>query len=140
MDKLLRAVMAATELGAFYENARSRPRRIILALAAGWVASLFALLALLWFDAALWFYCEPRLGAPIAALIAGGALLLAALIAILVILIGSQRREPPAASPAFDAQALAGAAVELDRFVREHKALILAGAAVAGLVFGTRKK
>lgn len=141
MDKLLRAALAATELGAFYETARSRPRQIVVALALGWIASLFGLLALLWFDAALWFYCAPRLGAPIAALIAGGALLLAALIAVLVILLVNQRREPAApAAPAFDAQALAGAAKQLDGLMREHKGLILTAAALAGLAFGTQRK
>jgi hypothetical protein len=140
VDKLLRAVLAATELGGLYETARSRPRRIVLVLVAGWVASVFALLALLWCDAALWFYCEPRLGAPIAALIAGGALLLAALIAVLIILLSSRRRDPPPVTAPFDARALAGAATELNGYVREHKGLVLAAAALAGLVLGSQKK
>jgi hypothetical protein len=141
MDKLLRAALAATELGALYETARAKPRHIAAALLAGWIAAIFGILALLWFDAALWFYCEPRLGAPIAALISGGALLLAALVAVLTIVLPRSRQPVPAPIPAIDAQALAaGAARELSGLVREHKGLVLAAAALAGLVLGSPKK
>ncbi|MGH6981600.1 MAG: hypothetical protein ACREFC_10370, partial [Stellaceae bacterium] len=118
--------------------ARSRSRHIVLVLAIGWIAALFGLLALMWFDAALWLYCEPRLGAPVAALIAGGALLLAAVVAAIAIFL--LRREPPPVASPIDARALAAAAGDLDGFVREHKGTILIAAALAGLVLGTQKK
>jgi hypothetical protein len=137
MDRLLRAALAATELGARYESARAKPRQILTALAIGWVAALFAIAALFWFDLALWFYCEPRLGAPVAAVIAGGALLLAALAAVLAILLARGRKPAPAAAPAIDPQAIAGIARELNGFVREHKALLLVAAALAGAVLGS---
>jgi hypothetical protein len=140
MDRLLRAAAAAMELGARVEHARAQSGHIVAVLLAGWIAAIFGILALLWFDAALWFYCEPRLGAPIAALISGGALLFAALVAVLAIVL-SRSREPVLQLPPIDPQALAaGAARELSGLVREHKGLILAGAALAGLVLGVQKK
>jgi hypothetical protein len=139
MDRLLRAALAATQLGARIEHARARSGRIVAVLLAGWIAAIFGILALLWFDAALWFYCEPRLGAPIAALISGGALLVAALVAVLAIVLSRSRKTPP--PPTVDAQALAaGAARELSGLIREHKGLVLAGAALAGLVLGSQNK
>lgn len=141
MDKLLRAALAATELGALYEGVRARPRHIILAVVLGWIAAMFGILALLWFDAALWFYCLPRLGPPIAALIAGGALLLAALIAVLVILLtrqpSSQSAPVPGLGAGIDARALAR---ELTGFVREHRGAILIASALAGVILGSNQK
>jgi hypothetical protein len=139
MNGLLRAALAATELGALYENARAKSGHVLAVLLVLWVAAIFGILALLWFDAALWFYCEPRLGAPIAALISGGALLFAAVVAVLTIVL-SQARAPAAAPAAIDSQALAGAARELGGLVRDHKSLLLVGAALAGLVFASSQK
>ena len=137
MDKLLRVALAAMELGAHYENAHARFRPILTAVVAGWVAAAFGILALLWFDAALWFYCQPRLGAPVAALIAGGALLLLALIALLPIaLLRSGGAQAPADGVGAGALA-AGAARELNELVRGHKGAIMIAAALAGLVLGS---
>ncbi len=136
MDKLLRAALAATQFNAIYGRIRAEARSLLIAAVAGWIALVFAILALLWFDAALWFYCVPRLGPAIAALIAGGALLLVALVAALVI-VWSRSRPARAVPPPPANLAAANAIHELNGFVREHKGLVLIAAALAGVVVGS---
>jgi hypothetical protein len=140
MDKLLRAALAASRLSLAYRAARAKLVRALTAAVAGMVAALFFLLALLWFDAALWFYCAPKLGAPIAALIAGGAFVLVAVIAMLVIVLsGASRpaaeRVPPLAAPQVPPDLLR----DMNGFVRRHQGTILLATALAGLLFGSTR-
>lgn len=142
MNTILNAAAAGMRLGGVYDRVQIKLRYAATAAVAGMVAGGFIVIALLWFDVALWFYCAPRLGAAIAALICGGAFLLGALIAVLVIVLArpiAPRPRPRDASAATDALA-ASAIHELNGFVRDNQTTILIAAALAGLVFGSRPK
>jgi hypothetical protein len=143
MNGLLRLALTATGTGALVETARVKSRRIVVAAVCGWIAATFVIAALLWFDIALFLYCEPRLGAWIAALVSGGALIVVALLAMLPMAMQSRpaRTPPPQpiASPAFPANELAAKAVrEANNLFREHKGTIIVAAALAGLLLSTR--
>jgi hypothetical protein len=143
MDKLLRAALAASRLSLLYRTAHAKLMRAVTTAAAGLVAGLFFIFGLLWFDAALWFYCAPKLGNPIAALIAGGAFVLVAVIAVLVIVLSgggsnaSVKRAypPPPAGPGIPPDLLR----DMNGFVRRHQGTILLATALAGLLFGTTR-
>ncbi|HEX4113447.1 MAG TPA: hypothetical protein VH020_13000 [Stellaceae bacterium] len=135
---LLRAAVSAQELRLFYDSARAKARRLVVALVAGAIAGIFALAAVIWLDIALWFYCEPRLGAPISALIAAGALLLVALLALIPLALTSARPRPRRAV-AMDAPT-AAALHDVAELVKRNKGAVIIAAALAGLVLGTKRR
>jgi hypothetical protein len=140
MDKLLRAALAASRLSMAFRAARAKLVRALTAAVAGMVAGLFFVLALLWFDAALWFYCAPKLGAAIAALIAGGAFVLIAVIAVLVIVLSGAGGPPAERAPARGApQVPPDLLRDMNGFVRRHQGTILLATALAGLLFGSTR-
>lgn len=142
MNKMLNAAAAGMRLGGIFARTQAKLRYIATTAVAGTIAAGFIVIALLWFDVALWFYCAPQLGPAVGALICGGAFLLGALIAMLVIVLARpiaprpRPRDPSAATDALAADAIR----ELSGFVHDNQATILIAAALAGLVFGSRPK
>jgi hypothetical protein len=136
MDQLLRVAMAAANLGALRDAIRAWSRQLAILVVGAALGLFFALAAVLWLDVALWFYCLPRLGPPIASLIAAGALLLVALAALCAVLL--MRAPRAAALPTGPNPAAAGDALrEATALMRRHLGTILAIAAVAGVVIGS---
>ena len=138
MNNMLNAAAAGMRLGGVYARAQAKLRHAATVSIAGFVAAVCIFVALLWFDAALWFYCVPRLGPANAALICGGAFVLVASVAVLVIALAR-----PVATRSVDncvpANAMAASALhELNGFVAEHKGIILVAAALAGVIFGSQ--
>lgn len=140
MNTLLNAAVAGMRFGGVYARAQAKLRYAATVAMAGIVVACFVLVALLWFDVALWFYCAPRLGPATAALICGGAFLAAALIGVLVIVLARPVAPRPADNGVAANAMAAGAIHELDGFVRDHKGTILIAAALAGLVFGSQPR
>lgn len=135
MDKLLRAGSVAAQTSAIYGRIRAGSRRVLIRGVSICIALVFTIFALLWFDVALWFYCAPRIGPALAALVAGGGLLLIAIVIVLLPLLG-WRPTPPLRSAPTDG--LAAAIHELNGVMRDHKGTILAGAALLGAILGAR--
>ncbi len=135
MDKLLRAASVAAQTITLYGRIRAGFRRALIGVVSSGIALVFLILALLWFDAALWFYCAPRIGAALAALVAGGAFLLVA-IAVVAITRWRLRSAPPARPAPTDG--VAAAIHELNGFVRENRGMLLVAAAVLGALLGAR--
>jgi hypothetical protein len=136
MDKLLRAASVAAQSITLYGRIRAGCRRALIRVVSSSIALVFLILALLWFDVALWFYCAPRIGAALAALVAGGALVLVA-IAVGTIPRLRLRSPPPARSAPTDG--LAAAIHELNGVLRENKGMLLVAAALLGAMLGARR-
>jgi hypothetical protein len=135
MDKLLRAAAIAAQTLTIFGRIRAGARRALIEAVSGLIALVFVILALLWFDVALWFYCEPRVGPAFAALIAGGGLLL---VAIGIVVMPRLRRRSPPPARAVPADGLAVAIHELNGVFRDNRGLILVAAALLGAILGTR--
>jgi Kef-type K+ transport system membrane component KefB len=86
--------------------------------------------------AALFIYLAPIVGAASAALAVAGCLLAVTAVALLARYYGMRRPQAGAPAPP-DLQALAAGA---ESFVRDHKALVLAGAFVAGLLVSEEQR
>jgi hypothetical protein len=144
MEKLLRAVLAASRLNEVYRSLRVKLMRAVVAAAAGVVAGVFLIFALIWFDAALWFYVAPKLGSAIASLIAGGAFFAVTVIAAIVLTVvsaGGAPAEPaPPRIPSFGPGVPPDLLRDANHFVRRHQGKILMATALAGLVFGSSRR
>jgi hypothetical protein len=135
MDKLLRAGSVAAQTITIYGRIRDGSRRVLIRGVSIGIALVFSIFALLWFDVALWFYCAPRVGAALAALVAGGALLLVA-IAVVLLPLAWSRPTPPARSASTDG--LAAVVRELNGAMRDNKGTLLVAAALLGAILGAR--
>jgi len=145
MNGLLRSALAITGIGALAETAQARARHLMVGAVCGAIAAILVIAALMWFDVALFFYCAPRLGPGIAALISGGALIVVALLALVPMAMRSRpaRPLPPASNPmaGIAVADLAGRAVhEANALFREHKGTVIVAAALAGLVLSARER
>jgi hypothetical protein len=136
MDKLLRAASVAAQSITLYGRIRAGSRHALIRVVSSSIALVCLILALLWFDVALWFYCAPRIGAALAALVAGGAFLLVA-IAVVTIPRLRLRSPPPARSAPTDG--LAAAIRELNGVLRENRGILLVAAALLGAMLGARR-
>jgi hypothetical protein len=139
MMRLLRAALTADQLRALYDGARAKARRIVVMIVVGTVAGVCGAAALIWLDIALYFYCLPRFGPPIAALIAAGAFMLVALIALVPLALTSSPRTRPRRSPGVD-QSTAAALHDLTELAKRNKGAILVAAALSGLLLGTKRR
>jgi hypothetical protein len=135
MDKLLRAASVAAQATTIYDRIRAGSRHALIRAVSICVALVLSIFALLWFDIALWFYCAPRVGAALAALVAGGGLLLVA-IAMVTLPRMRWRPIPPVRSAPTDG--LAAAVHQLNGVMRNNKGMILVAAALLGAMLGAR--
>jgi hypothetical protein len=140
MKGLLRAVVTARELRPLYDGARAKVRRIAVAIVAVALAAAFAVAALIWLDIALYLYCRPQFGSPIAALIAAGAFVVVALLALLPLALISSRPPPRSRRIAAVDESTAAAVHDLAELVKRNKGAIIVAATLAGLVLGTKRR
>ena len=146
MNGLLRSALAITGIEALAETAQAKARHLMVGAVCGAIAAILVIAALIWFDIALFFYCAPRLGPGIAALISGGALIVVALLALVPMAIHSRPPRPlspPVSNPVAGIAVadLAGRAVhEANTLFREHKGTVIVAAALAGLVLSARDR
>lgn len=121
-----------------YDGARAKARRVVITVVTGAIAGIFVLGALIWLDIALYFYCQQRFSAPIAALIAAGAFLVVAILALIPLTISGSRA--PALKALGTPDPGVAAMQEVTNLMKRHQGAILIAAALAGVVLGTKRR
>ena len=116
-------------------------RRFIGVAICGVLALIIAIAAVACGVGAFWLWLAPQLGAAAAALVTMAALIVIAAVLGLVAVALARRPRGPALRDVFDSRELSGLVSKgVSGLVGNHLSDLLIAAAIAGLIFGTKRK